>query len=95
MGSIAPRYYIQVLRVRIKKRKDLWFTVLRLIDISDFRDTKIVDILSGTVDSNLKVNLKIPHRSGVTRSNTNTAETITSFNKFKRPENDKIDSKVK
>ena len=94
MGSIAPRCYIQVLRVRIKK-KTLWFTVLRLIDISYFRDTKIVDILSGTVDSNLKVNLKIPHRSGITRSNTNTAETTTTFNKFKRPENDKIDSKIK
>ena len=69
--------------------------MLRLTDISYFRDTKIVDILSGTVDSNLKVNLKIPHRSGVTRSNTNTAETTTTFNKFKRPENDKIDSKIK
>ena len=69
--------------------------MLRLIDISYFRDTKIVDILSGTVDSNLKVNLKIPHRSGVTRSNTDTAETTTTFNKFNWPENDKIDSKIK
>ena len=32
------------------------------VGLSYFCDREIVDILSGTVDSNLVVNLKIPHR---------------------------------
>ena len=45
-----------------KKGKRFWYTVLPLIDICNFRDTEIVDVLSGTVDSHLVVNLKNPHR---------------------------------
>ena len=67
-----------------------------MIDIPNFRDSEIVDILSGTVDSNIAVNLKTFHRAGVTRSNTNnTIITETSFDKSKPPENDKTDSRIK
>ena len=62
------------------------FTVLPLVDIPNFCDAEIVDILSGTVDSKLVANQKTPGRSGVKRSNTNNrniTETPTSFNKFK------------
>ena len=58
---------------------------------------KIVDILSGNVDSNFAVNLKPPDRSGVKCSNTNDTnitETPTSFNEFRPSENCKTDSKI-
>ena len=68
-----------------------------MIDISNFCDTEIVDILFGTTDSDLVVNLETPDRSEVKHSNTNYRninETPTSFNKFKSPENGKTDSKI-
>ena len=68
-----------------------------MINISNFYDTDIVDILSGTVDSKLVINIKSPDRSGVKHSNTNNTnitETPTSFNKFKRSEKDKTDNKI-
>ena len=68
-----------------KKGKTFLFIVLPLIDISNFCDTEIVDILPGTVDSKLVVNSKPPDRSGVkcsNNNNTNITETP-SFNKFK------------
>ena len=40
-------------------------------DISNFCDTEIVDIFSGTVDSKLVVNFKPHDRSRVERPNTN------------------------
>ena len=80
-----------------KRRKTFWFTVLSLIEISNFCDTEIVDILSGTVGYKLEVNLKTPDRSGVNCSNTNNAnitETLTCLNKFRPSENGKTDSKI-
>ena len=68
-----------------------------MIDISHFCDTEIVDILSGTVDYTLVVNLKTPDRSGVKRSNTNNAsitQTPICFNKFRPPENGTPDRKI-
>ena len=41
-------------------KKEQWFTVLPLIEISNFCDIEIVDILSGIVESKLVVNLKTP-----------------------------------
>ena len=69
--------------------------MLPLIDISYFCDTETVDNHLETVDPNLAVNLKTPHRSGVTRSITDKSETTTMFSKFKPPENDKTDRKMK
>ena len=80
-----------------KKGKTFLFTTLPLIDISNFYDTEIVDILSGNVDFKLVVNLKTSDRSGVKRSNTdntNITETSTHFNNFRPPENGKTDSKT-
>ena len=80
-----------------KKKKTFWFTVLPLIDISNFCDTEIVDILFGTADSDLVVNLETPDRSEVKHSNTNNTNIIeapTSFNKFKSSENGKTDGKI-
>ena len=62
-------------KIADKKEKNFGFTVVPLIDIFYFRDTEIVHILSGTVDSNLVVNFKTPHRSGATRFNTSNTET--------------------
>ena len=65
-----------------------------MIDASYFLDKEIADILSGTVGSNLlvnlntfnlSVNLKTPGRSGANHSSTiniNIKEAPTSFNKF-------------
>ena len=64
-----------------KKGKTFWFTVLPLIDIFNFCDTEIVDILSGSVDYKLVVNLKIPDRSWVKCPNTN--NTYEDTNLFK------------
>ena len=68
-----------------------------MIDIFNLRYTEIVDILSGTVDFNLVVDLKTPDRSEVKRSkayNTNVTEASTSFNKSRPQENGKTDSKI-
>ena len=65
--------------------------------MSNFRDMEIVDILSGSVNSNLVVNLKTPDRWRVKRSNTNNTnitQTSTSFNKFRPSEKSKTDSKI-
>ena len=78
-----------------KTGKTFRFIVLPLIDISYFCDTEIVDNHLGTVDPNFVVNLKTPHRSGVTHSNTNNSETPTIVSKFKPPQNDKTDRKMK
>ena len=82
-----------------KKGKTSWFTVLPLIliDISNFCDTEIVDILSRTADYKLVVNLKAPDRSRAKRSNTNdrnVTKTPTCLNKFRSSENGKSDSKI-
>ena len=53
-----------------KKEKTFLFTVLSLIDISSFLDTEPVDILSGTADSSLVVNLKTRERLEVKHFNT-------------------------
>ena len=68
-----------------------------MIDISNFDNIEIIDILSGTVDSKFVLQLKTPDRTGVKRSNTNNTsitETPTSFNKFRPSENGKTDSKI-
>ena len=51
--------------------KPFWFTVLPLIDISHFRDTETVGILSGAVGSKFVVSLKTSDTTRVERSNTN------------------------
>ena len=51
-----------------------------MTDILNFCDTKIVDILSVTVDSKLVVNLKTPDRlKRSNKNNPNITETPTSF----------------
>ena len=54
-----------------KTEKTFWFTVLPLIDISNFCDIETVDILSGTLDSKFVVSLKTSDTTRVEHSNTN------------------------
>ena len=67
-----------------------------MIDISNFCDTDIVDILSRPVEFKLVINLKALDRSGVKCSNTNKSitETSTSFHKYRLSENGKTDTKI-
>ena len=67
------------------------------MDITNFWNIEIVDILFGTVDSKLVVNLNAPDRTGVKRSNTNNINITlkpSSFNKSRPSENCKTDSKI-
>ena len=96
VGEVAPCWYPSF-KGADKKRKTFRFTVFPLKDMSNFRDMEIVDILSGSVNSNLVVNLKTPDRWRVKRSNTNNTnitQTSTSFNKFRPSEKSKTDSKI-
>ena len=69
-----------------KKGKTFWFNVVPLIDIFNFCDTEIGDIVSRTVDYKLAVNWKTLDRSGVKRpntNNTNITETLTRLSKLR------------
>ena len=64
---------------------------------SNFCETETVNILYGTADYKLVVNLKTPERSGVKRPNANNinfTEARTCFNKFRPLENGKTGSKI-
>ena len=79
-----------------KKGKTFWFDVVPLIDIFNFYDTEIGDIVSRTVDYKLVVNWKVPDRSEVKRpntNNTNITETLTRLSKLRRQKIAKLTAK--